>query len=112
MSYPVAQRTRSKLKVKKPSEVSSFHLYVSGQSAKSLAAISNLQKICDAHLKKRYRIELIDLAKNPELAIENQIVAIPTLIRKLPVPVRRIVGDLSKTEQVLVGLDIVESNQK
>jgi circadian clock protein KaiB len=102
--------TRSKAKTKKPPEVVfHFRLYIISQSEKSLAAISNLQKICEEHLKDRYRIELVDLGKNPALAKDHHIVAIPTLIRKLPVPIRRIIGDLSKTEQVLVGLDLVES---
>jgi circadian clock protein KaiB len=81
-------------------------LYVAGQTPKSLAAMSNLKKICDEHLKGRYRIEVIDLVKNPQLAQGDQILAIPTLVKKLPVPVRKIIGDLSNTERVLVGLDL------
>jgi circadian clock protein KaiB len=83
-----------------------LRLYVAGQTPKSIAAIANLKKICDQHLLGRYEIEIIDLMKEPTLAIRHQIVAIPTLIRQLPEPLKRIIGDLSNTEKVLVGLDI------
>ena len=83
-----------------------LRLYVAGQTPKSLAAMSNLKRICDEHLKGRYRIEVIDLVKNPQLAQGDQILAIPTLVKKLPVPVRKIIGDLSNTDRVLVGLDL------
>ena len=83
-----------------------LRLYVAGQTPKSLAAISNLKKICVDHLKDRYHIEVIDLVKNPALARDHQILAIPTLVRSLPVPIRKIIGDLSDTEKVVVGLDI------
>lgn len=83
-----------------------LRLYVAGQTPKSLAAMSNLRRICDEHLKGRYRIEVIDLVKNPQLAQGDQILAIPTLVKKLPVPVRKIIGDLSNTDRVLVGLDL------
>jgi circadian clock protein KaiB len=83
-----------------------LRLYVAGQTPKSIAAIANLRKICDTHLPGRYEIEIIDLMKDPALAQRHQIVAIPTLIRQLPEPLKRIIGDLSNTEKVLVGLDI------
>ena len=83
-----------------------LRLYVAGQTPKSLAAFANLKKICEEHMKGRYKIEIIDLLKNPKLARGDQILAIPTLVRKLPVPVRKIIGDLSNTERVLVGLDL------
>jgi circadian clock protein KaiB len=83
-----------------------MRLYVAGQSARSLAAITNLRRICDTHMPGRCTIEVIDLVRNPELARDDQIVAIPTLVRKLPQPARRIIGDLSATEKVLVGLDL------
>jgi circadian clock protein KaiB len=83
-----------------------LRLYVAGQTPKSLAAFANLKKICEEHLKGWYRIEIIDLLKNPTLAKGDQILAIPTLVRKLPEPVRKIIGDLSNTERVLVGLDL------
>ena len=85
-----------------------LRLYVAGQTPKSLAAFANLKKICDDHLAGEYHIEVIDLLKNPKLASGDQILAIPTLVRKLPEPIRKIIGDLSNTERVLVGLDIRE----
>lgn len=83
-----------------------LRLYVAGQTPKSLQAFANLKKICEEHLKGRYRIEIIDLVENPTLARGDQIVAVPTLVRKLPPPLRKIIGDLSNTERVLVGLDL------
>src|ERR1700693_4573180 len=83
-----------------------LRLYVAGQTPRSLAALSNLQRICATHLDGRYRIEGIDLIKNPQLAQGDQILAIPTLVRNLPKPIRKIIGDLSDTERVLVGLDL------
>ena len=83
-----------------------LRLYTAGQSPKSLAALDNLKRVCDEHLAGRYSIEVIDLLKNPRLAKDDQIVAIPTLVRKLPEPLRRIVGDLSDTERALVGLQL------
>ena len=83
-----------------------LRLYTAGQSPKSLAAYANLKKLCEEHLQGRYTIEVIDLRKQPQLAAGDQIVAIPTLVRKLPAPLRRIVGDLSNTERTLVGLQL------
>jgi circadian clock protein KaiB len=83
-----------------------LRLYIAGQTPNSIAAIANLKKICEDQLKGRYRIEVIDLLKKPQLAKGDQIVAIPTLVRRLPPPVKKIVGNLSKTERALVGLDI------
>jgi circadian clock protein KaiB len=83
-----------------------LRLYVAGQTPKSLAAFANLKRICEEHLSGKYRIEIIDLLENPTLAKGDQILAIPTLVRKLPEPVRKIIGDLSNTERVLVGLDV------
>lgn len=83
-----------------------LRLYVAGQTPKSIAAIANLNKLCEEHLSGRYKIEVVDLMKNPALAQRDQIVAIPTLIRHLPEPLKRIIGDLSNAEKVLVGLDI------
>lgn len=82
-------------------------LYVAGQTAKSITAIANLKKICEEHLAGRYEIEVIDLLLNPELAQGDQIIALPTLVRRLPEPIKKIIGDLSNTERVLVGLNIV-----
>ena len=83
-----------------------LRLYVAGQTAKSLQAFANLKRICEEHLGGKYQIEVVDLIKNPELAKGDQIFALPTLVRKLPEPVRKIIGDLSNTERVLVGLDL------
>jgi circadian clock protein KaiB len=83
-----------------------LRLYVAGQTPKSLAAIANLKMLCNTHLAGRYTVEIIDLVDKPELAIMDQILALPTLIRRLPQPLKRIIGDLSKTERVLRGLDI------
>jgi circadian clock protein KaiB len=83
-----------------------LRLYTAGQSPKSLAALSNLKRICDQHLPGRYSIEVIDLMKNPRLAKDDEIVAIPTLVRKLPAPLRKIIGDLSNEERALVGLQL------
>jgi circadian clock protein KaiB len=86
-----------------------LRLYVAGQTPKSLAALSNLKKICHQHLEGRYRLHVIDLVKTPQLAHGDQILAIPTLVRNLPVPIRKIIGDLSDVERVLVGLNLVEN---
>ena len=83
-----------------------LRLYVAGQTARAVAAFENLQKICEDHLPGQYRIEVIDLLKNPQLAKGDQILAVPTLVRKLPEPARKIIGDLSNKERVLVGLDL------
>lgn len=85
-----------------------LRLYVAGQTPKSLAAFANLKKICEEHLAGQYHIEVIDLLKKPQLASGDQILAIPTLVRKLPQPIKKIIGDLSNTERVLVGLDLRE----
>ncbi len=83
-----------------------LRLYVAGETQKSRTAIENLNRICEEHLKGRYHIEVVDLTKNPQLAAGEQIFAVPTLVRKLPEPIRKIIGDLSAEEKVLVGLDI------
>jgi circadian clock protein KaiB len=87
-----------------------LRLYVAGQTPKALTAYTNLKKICDEQLMGKYSIEVIDLLINPQLGAEDQILALPTLVRKLPVPVRKIIGDLSNTERVLVGLDLLPVN--
>jgi circadian clock protein KaiB len=83
-----------------------LRLYVAGQTAKSLAAFANLQRICETHLSGQYCIEVIDLTKTPKLAAGDQIFALPTLVRRLPEPIKKIIGDLSNEERVLVGLDV------
>ena len=86
-----------------------LRLYIAGQTPNSIVAIANLKKICEDQLKGKYRIEVIDLLEKPQLAKGDQIVAIPTLVRRLPPPVKKIVGNLSKTERTLVGLDILRA---
>ncbi len=83
-----------------------LRLYVAGQTPKSVTAFSNLKKLCEDNLEGKYSIEVIDLVENPQLARGDQIIAIPTLVRRLPVPVKKIIGDLSNTVRVLVGLDL------
>jgi circadian clock protein KaiB len=98
-----AQSARSALAT---AEVFELRLYVAGQTAKSIAAIANLERICKTHLAGQYRIEVIDLTKTPQLAAGDQIIAVPTLVRRLPEPIKKILGDLSNEERVLVGLDV------
>jgi len=108
--------TPSKKKLRRPSNGQpaqtedaarwNLRLYVAGQTPRSLTAFKNLKEICEEYLKGQYHIEVIDLMENPTLARGDQILAIPTLVRKLPQPIRKIIGDLSNTERVLVGLDI------
>ena len=83
-----------------------LRLYIAGETANSMRAFANLQRICEEYLKGKYKIEIIDLLKTPKLAAGDQILAVPTLVRKLPEPLRKIIGDLSNTERVLVGLDV------
>lgn len=84
-----------------------LRLYVAGQTPKSIAALSNLKRLCESHLAGRYRIQVVDLLNQPHLARRDEIVVIPTLVRKLPPPIRRVIGDLSNEERVLVGLDVL-----
>src|SRR5215813_11775470 len=104
--------TKAKRTARKPptdgsdGEVWELRLYVAGQTTKSLHAFANLKRICEQHLAGKYEIEVIDLLKNPQLAKGDQILALPTLVRKLPEPIRKIIGDLSNTERVLVGLNV------
>ncbi len=83
-----------------------LRLYVAGQTPKSLAAFANLKRMCEEHLANRYTIEVIDLSKQPQLAQNDQIVALPTLVRRLPEPIKRVIGDLSNHERVMVGMDL------
>ena len=83
-----------------------LRLYIAGETSRSVAAVQNLEKICQEHLPERYRIEVIDLLQNPHLAAGDQILAVPTLVRRLPPPLKKIIGDLSNAERVLVGLDL------
>lgn len=83
-----------------------LRLYIAGQTPRCMRAFTNLKRICEEHLSDRYRIEIVDLLENPQLARGDQILAVPTLVRQLPEPVKKIIGDLSNTERVLVGLDL------
>ena len=94
---PGAERARAEWQLK---------LYVAGTTARSMAALENLKTLCETHLAGRYTIEVIDLLVNPQLAAGDQILAVPTLVRKMPEPIRKIIGDLSNQERVLVGLDV------
>jgi circadian clock protein KaiB len=106
----IPPRAKQSVGKKVPGKVASRHyalkLYIAGQTPKSLEAINNIKNICEGNLKGRYELEVIDLYLQPQLAQGDQIIALPTLIKKLPPPLRRIIGDMSNTERVLVGLDI------
>ena len=103
-------KTKTRARPRKPDArkpvVWKLRLYVAGQTPKSIRAFENLKVLCEEHLKGRYRIELIDLRKHPQLARGDQIVAVPTLVRRLPLPLRTIIGDLSNSVRLLVGLDL------
>jgi circadian clock protein KaiB len=108
---PMKEYSVKRIKKEKPVKTTDdkwmLRLYVAGQTPKAITAFANLKKICEEQLKGKYSIEVIDLLINPQLGSEDQILALPTLVRKLPVPVRKIIGDLSDTERVLVGLNIL-----
>ncbi|CAN5869605.1 circadian clock KaiB family protein [soil metagenome] len=107
MSKPSPKKAEKKpLQNESDNEKWELRLYVAGQTPKSIRAFANLKKFCEEHVAGKYSIEIIDLLKNPKLARGDQIVAIPTLVRKVPQPIRKIIGDLSNTERVIVGLDI------
>ena len=111
MTQPKNKSSEKRIKKEKPVKITDdkwiLRLYVAGQTPKALTAFGNLKKICEEQLKGKYSIEVIDLLINPQLGKEDQIFALPTLVRKLPVPVRKIIGDLSNTERVLVGLNVL-----
>lgn len=106
MSGKPKRRSRAPRRQPADAEFFELRLYIAGQTSRSLAALANLKRICEEHLQGRYRIEVIDLLKHPQLARGDQILALPTLVRKLPEPIRKLVGDLSDTERALVGLDL------
>ena len=101
-----ARKTCSKPATEKRDSHYDLRLYVAGQSPKSLAAFANLKELCEVHLAGKYRIEVIDLVKKPQLARDDQIIAIPTLVRRLPQPIRKIIGDLCDRRQTLIGLEL------
>lgn len=110
--HPLGKKLKTNRLKEQPAKARSdkwvLRLYVAGQTSKAVTAFKNIKLICEEQLKGKYRIEVIDLLKNPQLARDDQILAVPTLVRKLPLPVRNIIGDLSNTERVLVGLDLIE----
>lgn len=93
-------------------EIWLLRLYVAGQTPKSITAFSNLKKFCEEYLKDQYRIEVIDLLENPQLAKRDQIIALPTLLRQLPLPLKKIIGDLSNQEKILIGLDLRKTQRQ
>lgn len=110
MTLPKTPKTGNTKKPSKPApqqaKAWNLRLYVAGQTPRAVTALGNLKKICEEHLASDYSIEVIDLLKNPQLARGDQILAVPTLVRKLPEPIKKIIGDLSNKERVLVGLDL------
>ena len=107
MKTAVAKLTLQPLVQEEKPDVMILRLYVAGQTPRSVTAIANLHKICEEYLAGRYKIQVINLLENPKLARGDQILASPTLVRRLPAPVRKIIGDLSNTERVLIGLDLL-----
>lgn len=106
MKSAATAKAKKSTKNSKPAPQYDLRLYVAGQTPRSLQALSNLKRICEDHLAGNYRVEIIDLLKKPQLAAGDQILAIPTLVRTIPKPARKILGDLSNTERVLIGLDV------
>ncbi|OFW39528.1 MAG: circadian clock protein KaiB [Acidobacteria bacterium RIFCSPLOWO2_12_FULL_67_14] len=104
------QVSETRIAAPSPADAKAYllRLYVAGQTPKSVLALANLKQICEEHLRERYEIEVIDLLESPQLAQGDQILAVPTLVRRLPEPIKKIIGDLSNTERVLVGLDLQE----
>ncbi len=103
---------KNSTKTKRGGKEWELRLYVAGSTPKSVTAFENLKKLCEEHLKDQYHIEVIDLLKNPQLARGDQIVAVPTLVRKLPMPLKKIIGDLSNSVRVLVGLDLRSATEE
>ena len=106
-----ADKKKASVKRLPASDTVQLRLYVAGQTPKSLTALGNLKKLCETHLEGKYSIEVVDLLEQPQLAEGDQILAVPTLVRRLPSPIKKIIGDLSNTERVLVGLDLRSNNQ-
>jgi circadian clock protein KaiB len=104
-----AKRDADQLSAADASEVWHLRLYVAGDTPRAAAALANLKKICEEHLAGRYQLEVVDLLRNPRLAAGDQILALPTLVRRLPPPMKKIIGDLADKERVLVGLDLRQS---
>jgi circadian clock protein KaiB len=105
---PAARKKQKRTALSEPSTHYDLRLYVAGQTPKSLAAFANLKQLCEMYLAGKYNIEVIDLIKKPQMAREDQIIALPTLVRRLPEPIRKIIGDLADTQRTLIGLDLSE----
>ena len=103
---PKQSNNKKRVTRRKPGALMELKLYVAGETPRSAAALANLKQVCDEHVPGKYEIEVIDLLKKPQLAAGDQILAVPTLVRRLPQPIRKIIGDLSNKEKLLVGLDI------
>jgi circadian clock protein KaiB len=106
MNMKTTPRKKGKGKRNSSGVIWNLRLYIAGETPRSIAALSNLQQICDEHLAGKYLVEVIDLLKNPQLAAGDQIVAVPTLVRRLPPPLKKIIGNLANSQQVIVGLDL------
>ncbi len=106
MSSPAKKRRVPAVAPRRPAPLWQLRLYVTGRTRRSLVAFSNLKRVCETHLKGRYRITVIDLLEHPQLARGDQILAIPTVVRRLPRPIRTIIGDMSDADHLLVGLDL------
>jgi circadian clock protein KaiB len=104
MKTPTRKSRKKTKKIK--GEFWNLRLYIAGETERSIAALSNLRKVCEQHLAGKYKVEVIDLLKSPQLAAGDQIVAVPTLVRRLPPPLKRLIGDLSNSQRVIVGLDL------
>lgn len=110
-SRRVSLKPRSRTKQVDPDEYYDLRLYVAGQTPKSITAFANLKQLCEVHLSGKYRIEVIDLMKKPQRAKDDEIIAIPTLVRRLPQPIRKIIGDLCDTQRTLVGLELADQRE-
>ena len=110
MTDPTSPETEGTQPAAGPPGFWDLRLYIAGQTPRSVAAVANLKRICEQHFPGKYRVEVVDLMANPALARQHQILAIPTLVRQLPAPARKIIGDLSRTDRVLVGLDFEPGN--
>src|SRR5215469_4562427 len=110
-SKRASPKPRNPTKLADPDEYYDLRLYVAGHTPKSVAAFANLKQLCEIHLTGKYRIEVIDLMKKPQRARDDEIVAIPTLVRRLPQPIRKIIGDLCDTQRTLVGLELAERRE-
>lgn len=115
MKKKVAKTTRKVTKAGKTAKVEKefmLKLYITGSTIQSQLAIENIKKVCEEHLKNRYELKIIDIYKHPTLAKDEQIIAVPTLVKKLPIPLRRFIGDLSDVSEILLGLDIKPKKKK